>query len=130
MRYQIECAGSFSSQDASDADIRRVFDSDSERGEFVILTAPNGSFIQAAGEGDGPYVLEYRDEISGDHKVAQADLTKTQVQDAFLSYLHGDDVWRSRWEWVPVKQKSGCFSAALVAFGVVCAASFAVHIVG
>ena len=61
MPYKLECAQSFSSNDASEADVNRAFDDDRIRGEYIILTAPDGSFIQAAGEFEGPYVLEYCD---------------------------------------------------------------------
>jgi hypothetical protein len=114
MPYQLECAQSFSSDDASEADINRAFDDDRIRGEFVILTAPNGSFIQAAGEGDGPYTLEYRDAATQEHVRAQGELTKEQVRAAFLEYLRGSSAWRSGWQWEPVRS-SGCLSVLIVA---------------
>jgi hypothetical protein len=61
MAYTLECAGSFSSSDASEADIHRAFDDDRIGGEFIILTAPDGGYIQASGDGDGPYSLQYRE---------------------------------------------------------------------
>lgn len=111
MGFQLQSAGSLSAVDAGDADVRRAFDSDSERGEFVILDAPDGSFMQAAGEGKGPFLLEHR-ASSGSHIKAVGQLTKAQVEEAFLSFLHGDEAWRTKLEWEPLKKKAGCLSAA------------------
>ena len=47
------CAGGVSPQTLED-----VFADDARRGEFIIREADQNTFLQASGEGDGPYVLE------------------------------------------------------------------------
>lgn len=103
MSYSLECAESFSSSDASDADIRRAFDDDRIRGEYIILTSPDGSYIQASGEGDGPYALEYRNAGDTANFRADAELSKQQVRDAFLQFLRGEEAWRTSRQWMRVQ---------------------------
>jgi hypothetical protein len=43
------------------ANLKEVFADDSLRGEFIILEADANTFLQAGGEGDGPYTLEYKE---------------------------------------------------------------------
>src|SRR5262245_5491952 len=81
MGYSIECAESFSSDNASESDIHRAFDDDGIRGEYIILTAPDGSYLQAAGEGDGPYTLEYRNAGESANYRADHEPTKRQVRE-------------------------------------------------
>jgi hypothetical protein len=114
MPYKLECAQSFSAADASEADINRAFDDDRIRGEYVILFAPDGNFIQAAGEGDGPYVLEHREVRMKDHVRSRGELTKEEVRTAFLQYRRGDARWRTSHEWEPCKT-GGCLSAIAIA---------------
>lgn len=125
MPYKLECAQSFSSEDASEADINQAFDDDRIRGEFIILTASDGSFIQAAGEGDGPYALEYREEGASKNYQAVEEFTKEQVRVAFLEYLRGDPGWRSRQDWKPVKS-SGCLPT--IVFAVVLGGALALSV--
>jgi hypothetical protein len=116
MPYKLECAGSCSAGDASEADINRAFDEDRIRGQYAILIAPGGSFLQAAGEGDGPYVLEHREARTNEHVRAQGEWTKEDVREAFLQYRRGDARWRTSRGWEPLKA-GGCFSAVVLAFG-------------
>ena len=113
MGFKLETAGGLSSHDPTSADLLLAFDSDAQRGEFIILHAPDGSFMQAAGEGSGPYILEHRAR-SGAHIVAMGELTKAQVQEAFLIFLNGDNKWQTKWQWEPLKKKAGCLSAGMI----------------
>ena len=109
MAFSLECAQSFSASDASEADINRAFDDDAARGEYIILTAPDGGFIQAFGEMDGLYVLEYHDETSKKEFRASRKLSKTEVRQAFLQYFHGNPIWQTTRQWNSVKS-GGCLS--------------------
>jgi hypothetical protein len=113
MSYSIECAQSFSSSNASEADVHRAFDDDGIRGEYVILTGPDGSYIQAAGEGDGPYTLEYRNSAEGINYRADTEPTKQQVREAFLQFLRGDTAWRTSRQW-KAQSRAGCLAVILV----------------
>ncbi len=117
MAYKLECAESFSAKDATEADINFAFDDDARRGEYLSLTAPDGSFLQAAGEDDeDEWAMTQRDEQSEEHIEVQGELTKEQVRAAFLSYLRGDSSWRSAHQWEPLKS-SGCMSIIILAIG-------------
>jgi hypothetical protein len=115
MSFSIECAQSFSSANASESDIQRAFDDDAARGEYIILTADDGSYIQASGEGDGPYTLEYRNAGESVNHRADEEPSKQQVREAFLQYLRGDAKWRTSRKWTQIKTKSGCMTVLLIA---------------
>jgi hypothetical protein len=111
--------------DATDQDVEAVFADDELRGEYVVLTAEGGSYIQAAGEGEGPYQLEYRDaEVRKQFQAAQPP-EKTDVRGAFLDFLRGGSTWREReWKEIEVRgfrdtrmmdeaEKRGCLGVLL-----------------
>ena len=108
---KLECAQSISSSNPNSDDIERAFADDHGRGEFIILIADDDSFIQAAGESDGPYVLEYRDAKIDKHFSAVGEFTKEQVKSAFLSYLGGNTDWHDTNTWEELENK-GCFGKA------------------
>ncbi len=105
----LETAQSLSARRATPEDIERAFADNSGRGEYIILTADDGSFIQAAGEMDDPYALEYHDAPSGKHFRATKDVTKEQVEAAFLEYLRGAATWKEARDWKEL-ESSGCFA--------------------
>ena len=114
MGFRLKSAGSISADDATADDIREAFANDAERGEFLILEAPEGGYMQMAGGIDGePFVLEHRD-TSESHFKAKGNLTKADVEDAFLSYLSGDEVWQFKYKWDILEMKKGCLSMAVV----------------
>lgn len=106
MSFHLECEGSFSSDNATEEDVNRAFDDDLLRGEYVILTAPNGDFMQAAGDDDGPYVLEHRTVETGVHIQSVGEYTKEEIRNAFLAFLRGDESWREGFEWQPLQDLS------------------------
>jgi hypothetical protein len=97
------------------ADIEHVL-GDEGFGKFVILSASDEAFIQAAcvwepgpgskqfieETGSDPFRLEYRDGGSGRLFAAEGHLTLDQVKQAFLAYLAEDESWRSRFVWAEV----------------------------
>jgi hypothetical protein len=106
--------------DVSPQTLEDVFADDARRGEFVILEADQSTFLQASGEEDGPYVLEYRE--AGEQFQAVGQLTKQEVKEAFLGYLQGGSEWRTKKEWSQLPIRKGCFkqAALLLLLAVAC----------
>jgi hypothetical protein len=102
----------------TEADIERIF-ADEVFGKFVILSASEDSFIQAASvwsptkecaaflqsTGSDPYCLEFRDGALGRLFSAHQEVTLTSVKSAFLDYLRGRTSWRDHFEWVEVQSR-------------------------
>jgi hypothetical protein len=95
-------------RDATEQTIEEVFADDTLRGEFVILEpdADQAPFLQAGGEGDGPYTVEYKE--AGKQYQCVRQLTKQEVKEAFLDYFRGGSVWRTRNEWKEMACPKGC----------------------
>lgn len=85
------------------AHIIAAFQDDERRGEFLILSRAEEVYIQAAGEGFGPYTLEYRDGDADHHFQCTRDLSKAEVQSAFLDYFDGGQYWQTDLEWKPLQ---------------------------
>ncbi len=102
---KLECAGSLASPNAAEADIRRAFEDDSGRGEFVILSESDQVFIQALGEGEGPYMVEYRDGGDDKHYQSAREVSKAEVEAAFCKYLNRDPSWLTDFQWKKLEFK-------------------------
>ena len=99
---ELQTQGGMYSGIADEPDIIRAFEDDEKRGEFIILSQGEEVYIQAAGEGFGPYTLEYRDGDEDNHFQCTRELSKPEVQSAFIGYLKGDPSWKSNLEWKPL----------------------------
>jgi hypothetical protein len=97
-------------EDVTAETVEEVFADDSLRGEFIILEAEEDAFLQAGGEGDGPYTLDYRE--AGKQFRAMGELTRQEVTQAFLDYLRGGSAWHSKHEWQAVALQKGCLKQA------------------
>ena len=94
---ELKTAQSFGAKNATEEDIRTAFADDSRRGEFVIIEESDHAFMQAAGELDGPYSLEYRE---AEHQYyCDKKVSKAEVEAAFLKYLRHDHSYRSDFGW-------------------------------
>lgn len=62
-------------------------------------------YMQAFGEADGPYSLEYRDGDDEHHFQAAGGYCKDDVQRAFLWYLTGDSRWQTEFHWQVLERK-------------------------
>ena len=102
---KLETAKSLGFAQVSEQQLREVFADDKGRGEFVILSQKPEVYIQAGGDDDGPYVLEYRDGDADHHFSAGDNFRKEDVLRAFLWYLTGDTRWRSEFSWQKLEQK-------------------------
>lgn len=85
--------------DATEDDIRQAFLDDEGRGEFIILSRGEQVYLQAANEKDGAFLLEFRDGDEQNHFQSTRELSKPEVERAFLQYLAGDDSWRTAFPW-------------------------------
>jgi hypothetical protein len=113
---RLESAG-LSFDEASERDIDEVFDDDAGRGEFVILQAGEGRYIQAGGQGEGPYVLEYREAGSDAQYQATQPLGKAEVKAVFLDYLRHGSSWKTDRDWKAIDvRRSGCLVPSLGLF--------------
>jgi tRNA-binding EMAP/Myf-like protein len=90
-------------QNATESDIARLFDDDKARGGFVILTHSKQYYVQAAGEGNGPYTLECRAGDDEHHFRCTQSLSKQAVQSALLKYLRHDPAFTTDFVWEKVK---------------------------
>ena len=90
--------------DISEEDLVRAFQEYSDDDEFIILSQADQTYIQAAGEGNGPYFLEYRDGDEDHHFQCVEELSKNDVKSAFLKYLKGDVSWKTDYEWEQLEQ--------------------------
>ena len=102
---KLETAGSIGFDQISEQQLRDAFANDQGRGEFVILSQKSEVYIQASGEDDGPYALEYRDGGDDHHFSAGESFRKAEVLQAFLWYLAGDPRWRSEFSWQKPERK-------------------------
>jgi hypothetical protein len=80
-------------------ELKKAFEDDAGRGEFIILQKDKGNFIQAAGEYDSPYILEYREGDKDHHYKCLEKLDKKQVQAIFVKYLKEDKSWKTMVKW-------------------------------
>jgi hypothetical protein len=79
--------------------LRILFEDEDFPEDFVILSQAPEIYMQAAGEWEGAYSLEYRDG-DGDHHFSAGDrLRKRDLERAFLWYLAGDPRWRTEFAW-------------------------------
>ncbi len=96
----LETANSPSLPDATPDDVRQAIADDRRRGEFVVLSRGRQHYIQAAGEGDG-FTLEFRDGGARSHFRCVREVTRGELEAAFLSYLADDGRWRNDFCWEP-----------------------------
>jgi len=109
---KIETAGAIHVENATLDDLGAAFADDAGRGEFIILSRGEYEFIQAGGEGDGPYAIEYRE---GDAQYEAAEeLPKQKAALLFLQYYQGDPAFKTACTWKPLKTKSGRLGLALL----------------
>jgi len=98
----LETAQDIEHNNVTEAQLREAFRDDAGRGEYIILsrdTRGGQHYIQAAGEYNDPYVLEYREGDNAHHFRANGEYTKAQVEQAFLWYLNNDGRWRTEFPW-------------------------------
>jgi hypothetical protein len=86
---KLETAQSLSSEQATVDDIRNAILDDKRRGEFIILSSGPQHYIQAAGDCE-PFHMEYRDGSEEEHYECPQDISRSELEAAFLSYLSAD----------------------------------------
>lgn len=102
---KLETAERISSDNVTEAELINAFLNDADRGEFIILSQSDQVFIQASGECDDPYMMEYREGDGDHHFQCTQDVSKENVQAAFMKYLKGDNSWKTDVEWKQLENK-------------------------
>lgn len=103
---ELETANTIFTGEATEADIEKTFKDDLCRGKFAILTKEDGSFLQAAGGMQGPFMVEYCD--ADKQYMATRELSKSETKEVFMDYLRNGNEWKASYEWKEIEQKSGC----------------------
>ena len=101
---ELECAQDIGHKNVTEAQLREAFRDDRGRGEYIILFRDNTGrkckhFIQAWGECDDPYWMEYQEGGKEQFFHAAGKYTKAQVEQAFVWYLNNDNRWRTTYPW-------------------------------
>ena len=103
----LKTAGKIGYDNVTEAQLREAFRDDKGRGEFIILSHEKDGkhFLQAAnsGEGDDPFIIEYQEGDRKHHFYTKGEYPKAQIEQAFLSYLNGDERWRTDFPWMQEK---------------------------
>ncbi len=102
---KLETAGRIGSKNVTADELAQAFQDDHGRGEFIILSQSAQIYIQASGETDGPYYVEYREGDADHHFQCTQEIAKQQVQDLFMKYLEGDSSWKNDVNWKQIENK-------------------------
>jgi hypothetical protein len=68
--------------------------------EFVIVASADAVFVQAAGDGDGPYALQRCDGDPDAMAQAEGAVDREAVLATLLAFRAGDPSWEGAHEWV------------------------------
>ena len=96
---KLETAGYLASQNVTVAELDNAFQDAVGRGEFIILSQSDQVYIQAAGEGESSYFVEYRAGDAKHHFRCTEDVSKKEVHALFMKYLAGDSSWKTDLAW-------------------------------
>ncbi|MFN7987546.1 MAG: hypothetical protein U0529_08745 [Thermoanaerobaculia bacterium] len=102
---KLEHENGVKSSEATEADVRAVFADDAGRGSFVILSESDQVYMQAAGEGGGPFTLEYREGDESRHYHCLHTVARSVAEAAFLKYLQRDATWKTDFRWRHLEEK-------------------------
>ncbi len=89
------------------AALRRLFDGVEDEPFMVLVEGPEPErseyFIQTARISTGSFVLEYREGSWDQHyqcdAVSLGPRGLRELTSAFIDYLHGNNTWKTRFEW-------------------------------
>ena len=91
--------GSTPIENVTDADVLSAIDA-MQRGDIEYVILENGDeFLQAAGEGNGPYALEVSTDTAGLMVGVRGGVDAETMRKVFLAYLRRDPAWRGALEW-------------------------------
>jgi hypothetical protein len=68
--------------------------------EYVILE-DGDAFLQAAGEGAGPYALQFNPAGGAGLQDVPGGVSESAMREALLAYRRGDAGWRRSFQWAP-----------------------------
>jgi len=102
---KLETAERIGSKNVTPDELEKAFHDDQGRGEYIILSQSAHIYIQASGELDGPYIVEYREGDAEHHFQCTQEIAKQQVQDLFMKYLMDDSTWKTDVSWKLLENK-------------------------
>ena len=102
---KLETAEAIEIDNVTQEQVHDAFGDDAKRGDFIILSQQPQIYIQASGEEEGPYSLEYREGDDEHHFHAGDYFNKEVVARAFCWYLAGDARWRTEFGWKKLERK-------------------------
>jgi len=104
---ELSCENAPPVHEATDEAIRKAFLDDEARGSFIILSESDQVYLQAAGSGNGPHILEHRDGDATRHFQCLRNLDRSEVQSVFLKYLRRDGAWKTDFQWSALEATPG-----------------------
>ncbi len=102
---RLETAQQISSKNVTEAELIEAFRDDQGRGEYIILSQSDRIYMQAAGEYDDPYTLEYREGRDDRHFQVDRAVSKAEVLAAFRKYYLQDESWKTDFTWKQLENK-------------------------
>jgi hypothetical protein len=102
----LETAAGLLADPVTETQLREAFIDDTGRGDYLILSRGPQTYVQASGEGEGPYTLEYRDGDAAHHFEGGSAHCQEVIERVFLWYLAGDSRWQSEIDWQKLEPKS------------------------
>jgi hypothetical protein len=91
--------GGLSVTTASEAQLREAIDAMS-RGDIEFVIVERGEeFLQAAGEGDGPYALQHSAGSSGKMTEVRGGVSAETVRKVLVAYSGGEEGWKGEVRW-------------------------------
>lgn len=103
MKLETETGGTIknpSSAQIEDA-LRKLADSG---GGFAILSQDEMTYLQAAGNREDGFVVEYQDgDVDAHYAATQASAPLGDVEKAFRLYAMGDAGWKTMFEWQAIE---------------------------
>jgi hypothetical protein len=99
MRLRTEDYGDL--DDAGEADVRAAIArlDNGREARFAVLVVRDNYLMQTYANDDGSLDLEYREGGLSRHYFTPFPQAREAVLEAFLSYLRGDNQWRTAFEW-------------------------------
>jgi len=116
---RLETENSLFPEGFTEGDLLGVLDDDRARGGFLILTADDGRFLQAAGQGWSPYTIEFFPEKNAKLYQQATNVNKDQIRSAFIDFLHGGSAWQSSFDWRQVDETKRSGRSLFVVVGIV-----------
>jgi len=100
----LDICGDKKIKNPTESDVRQaVFALDTKKSDaFLILGPTEMTYIQATGDQNVGFKLEYQETDTKHHYRAKRDLAADEIVKALVAYSTGADGWKTMAEWEPV----------------------------